>query len=186
MNLASKVLKALILISSCSSAFADGGKIGFSTGFFSISAKANGKSESISNPSAFRGSYSKAIFNKYEVAVGYTFLLSDFSGSDLGYGIDIGANYFPFTLSADQNFKSNEAYVSSYSKYSPYVGFGFYQRSFQSVKNSYAGFGATVGCEKFYNKDINFKLESRYITLGGSGESEATEMNLLVGIIYKI
>jgi hypothetical protein len=185
-TLTSRLLKFLIISSICTSAYAEGGKIGFSTGFFAINAKANGKSDSISNPSAFRGSYSKSVLKKYELSVGYTFLLSDFSGSDLGYGIDIGANYFPLTLSSDQNFKNSEASVLSYSKYSPYLGLGFYQRNFQSIKNSYAGFGAILGCEKYYSKEINFKVETRYISMSGSGQSEATEMNLLIGIIYKI
>jgi hypothetical protein len=185
-SLTSKLLRSLLLAFFCSSAWAEGGKIGFSTGFFAISAKANGKSDSISNPSAFRGSYAKSVLRKYELSVGYTFLLSDFSGSDLGYGIDIGANYFPLTLSSDQNFKNSEASIRSYSNYSPYIGLGFYQRNFQSIKNSYAGFGATLGCEKYYSAEINFKAEARYISMSGSGESEATEVNLLIGIIYKI
>lgn len=168
------------------SAFAEKGKVNLTGGFFSINAKAGGKSESISNPSAFRVAYQYPLMEQFEVLVGYSVLLADFSGSDLGYGLDVGANYYPFTLSHDLKVKDPYIELTSHSPYSPFVGLGFYQRQFQSVKNSYAGLGFTAGVEKYYSKKINFKAEARFINLGGSGDSSATESNLLLGIVYKL
>lgn len=177
---------SLFAILLSASALASDGKISMTGGYFGISAKANGTTDSISNPSAFRLGYQYPILDKFELAAGYTILMADFSGSDLGYGLDIGANYFPLTYSHEEKVKDPHFEVRRYEDYAPFIGLGFYQRQFQSVKNSYAGLGATVGIEKYYTKKINFKVEARYVQLAGSGESTASEMNFLVGIVYKL
>lgn len=177
-------LISLFLLSARS--YASEGKISLTGGYFGISAKANGTTSNISNPSAFRGGYQYAILDHFELVAGYTVLMADFSGSDLGYGLDLGAHYFPFTLSHDELVKDPNVEVRRSEEYSPYIGLGFYQRQFQSVKNAYAGLGGTVGLEKYYNKKINFKAEARYIQLAGSGDSTASEVNFFIGIVYKL
>lgn len=168
------------------SAMAAEGKVSLTAGYFGISAKTNEKTSNIGNPSAFRAAYQYPFLEKFEAVAGYSILLADFSGSDMGYGLDFGAHYYPFTMSSDDVVKDPHIEVKGHENYSPFIGLGFYQRQFQSVKNSYAGLGATVGVEKYYDKKINFKAEARYITLGGSGDSSATEMNFLIGIVYKL
>lgn len=177
-------IAAYLLVSGIASA-ADG-KISLTGGYFALNAKAGGASTSISNPSAFRIAYQYPVMEKFELVAGYSILLADFAGTDLGYGLDLGANYYPFTLSHDDIVKDPVFDVKRIEKYSPYVGLGFYQRQFQSVKNSYAGLGFTAGTEKYYTNKINLKLEGRYVNLGGSGESTATEMSFMFGIAYKL
>jgi hypothetical protein len=180
---------SLLVLTVCffsESVLASEGKISMTGGYFGISAKANGNTANISNPSAFRLGYQHPISNHFELVGGYTIIMADFSGSDLGYGLDVGANYFPLTFSHDEFVKDPHFEVKRFEQHSPYVGLGFYQRQFQSVQNSYAGLGATVGLERYHNKKINFKAEVRYITLAGSGDSEATEMNFMLGIVYKL
>lgn len=179
-----KLLGLSLLISG--SAFAAEGKISLTGGYFGISAKTNEETSNISNPSAFRAAYQYPFLEKFEAVAGYSVLLADFSGTDMGYGLDLGANYYPFTSSGDDVAHDPNFDVRRHEEYSPFVGLGFYQRQFQSVKNSYAGLGATVGVEKYYSKKINLKAEARYISLGGSGESTATEINVLFGIVYKL
>jgi hypothetical protein len=154
-------------------------------GYFAINAKTEGKSTSISNPSIFRFGYTRALGEKFNFAVGYSVLMSDFSGSDLGYGLDIGANYYFLGTSSDEVFKNNDIKVRRFESFRPYVGAAFYQRQFQATKNSYAGVGLTGGVEHYLNEKMNLKAEGRYINLSGSGESTATEMNLLVGVVFK-
>lgn len=185
-NLKGILLSLLFFCCSTWQVLAADGKISMTGGYFSINAKAGGKSDNISNPSAFRMGYQYPVMDKFELVAGYSVLLADFSGSDLGYGLDFGAHYYPLTLASDDQYKDQNFSVRGHSEYSPFIGLGFYQRQFQSVKNSYAGLGATVGVEKYLNKKINLKGEARYISLGGSGDSSATEMNLLVGIVYKL
>ena len=170
----------------CQSVLATEGKISLTAGYFGINAKANGTTSNIGNPSAFKIGYQYPIANHFELTGSYTILLADFSGSDLGYGLDLGANYYPFTFSHEDKAKDPHFEVKRYQQYSPFIGLGFYQRQFQSVKNSYAGPGVTVGLERYHNKKINLKAEARYITMAGAGESEATEMNFLFGIVYKL
>jgi len=185
-NLKGIRLNLLTILLMAGSAMASDGKISLTGGYFGISAKANGETSNIGNPSAFKIGYQYPILNHFELTGNYTILMADFSGSDLGYGLDVGANYYPLTFSSEEKVKDDHFEVKRYQNYSPYVGLGFYQRQFQSVKNSYAGLGATVGLEKYYDKKINLKAEARYITLAGSGDSEATEMNFLFGIVYKL
>jgi hypothetical protein len=185
-NLKGIRLNLLTILLMAGSAMAADGKISLTGGYFGINAKANGQTANIGNPSAFKIGYQYPILNHFEFTGNYTILMADFSGSDLGYGLDVGANYYPITFSSEEKVKDDYFEVKRYQDYSPYIGLGFYQRQFQSVKNSYAGLGATVGLEKYYDKKINLKAEARYITLAGSGDSEATEMNFLFGIVYKL
>lgn len=186
MNLKGIQLSFLLALILSGTAMAAEGKISLTAGYFGISAKTNETTSNISNPSAFRAGYQYAFMDKFEMVAGYSILLADFSGTDLGYGLDLGAHYYPFTFASDEVIKDSHFDVRRFEDYSPFVGLGFYQRQFQSVKNSYAGLGVTVGVEKYYSKKINLKAEARYITLGGSGESTATEMNFLLGIVYKL
>ena len=179
-------LSLLMTLLLSEAALSSEGKISLTGGYFAISAKTAQTSSNISNPSAFRIAYQYPFMNHYEIVGGYSVLLADFAGSDLGYGLDLGANYYPLTFSHEEKSKDPYFDVKRHQDYLPFVGVGFYQRQFQSVKNSYAGLGVTAGLEKYYSKKINLKAEARYIQLGGSGESTATEMNFLVGIVYKL
>lgn len=161
-------------------------KLTADAGFFAISAKANGESSSISNPSAFRLGYLHAVAKKLELAVQYSILVADFSGSDLGYGLDVGANYYPFTNAHDENFKSERISATTYDLWKPYAGINFHQRNFQSVKNSYAGFGVAAGTERYLNEKMNLRGEVRYISLAGASASTATETNFFVGVVFKL
>jgi hypothetical protein len=185
-NLKGIQLNLLFLAFFSGSLLASEGKISLTAGYFSLEAKASGNTSTVSNPSAFKIGYQYPVLDHFELSGGYTILMADFSGSDLGYGLDVGMNYFPITLSHEEKVKDGHFSVKRYTDYSPFIGLGFYQRQFQSVKNSYAGLGGTLGLEKYLNSKINLKAEVRYIKLAGSGDSTATETNLLVGIVYKL
>ncbi len=177
---------SLLLLLSPALAAAEDSKIELSAGYFSINAKASGETAAISNPSVLRAGYLRPVLPQLEFSIGYTLVLADFSGSDLGYGVDLGANYYPFTASTDEVYRSDAVEARAYERYKPYVGLGFYQRQFQSIKNSYAGFGLAAGVERYVDRKINLKAEGRYINLAGSSDSTATELDLLVGIVFKI
>jgi opacity protein-like surface antigen len=167
-------------------AWASGHKIDIAAGYFSIDATVEGESAKISNPSVLYLGYLRPLLDELEFKIGYTVLMSDFSGSDLGYGLNVGANYFPTSSSLEENFKSKNVEVTRYEELKPFLSAGFFQRSFQSVKMSYAGFGVGGGVEKYYNKKINLKAELRYTALSGNADSKATEVDLLIGIVYKL
>ena len=112
--------------------------------------------------------------------------MADFAGSDLGYGLDAGANYYPFSDSGDESFTDGVVTAARYENWKPFVGLSFNQRSFQSVRNSYAGFGFRAGVERHYNEKINLRAEARLVSLTGSNESEATETSLFAGLVFKL
>lgn len=169
-----------------SAAHADAGKVSLSAGFFSIDATAEGQSSQISNPSAFHVAYLQPRWEQFELKIGYSLIMADFSGSDLGYGLDAGVNYFPFTSAADEKLETPHVAIKRTQLWRPLVGVAFNQRNFQSVRNSYAGFGFNAGVERYYDEKINLKAEMRYTSLGGSNESEATETMVLVGVVFKL
>jgi hypothetical protein len=169
-----------------SGALASDGKVSVSTGYFAIAAKSSGESSSVSNPSMFHIGYLQPRWDNFEFKIGYTMLMADFSGSDLGYGLDAGLNYYPFSDASDHKLQTQILNAKSYQQWRPMVGFSFNQRNFQSVRNSYAGFGFNAGVERYYDEEINFKGEVRYVSMSGSNESVATETALLFGVVFKL
>lgn len=165
---------------------AAGGKFAASYGFFALSAKNGDRTSSISNPSAFHLGYLQPKWDKWELKIGYSVLMADFAGSDLGYGLDVGANYFPLTDSGEENFSDGTINARRYEIWKPFIGMSFNQRSFQSVRNSYAGFGFSAGIERYYNEKFNLRAEARLVSLGGSNESEATETSVFAGLVFKL
>ncbi len=161
-------------------------KISVTGGFFSIDATAGQQSSSISSPSAFHIGYQKTFADNLEFKIGYSLLLADFSGSDLGYGVDVGLNYYPLSAAADEKYTDENLTVKTYETWRPFVGLAFNQRNFQSVRNSYAGMGINVGAERYHNEKMNWVGEIKYTSLGGSNESEATEMQLVLGVVFKL
>jgi hypothetical protein len=179
-----KIFIAGILLSSSAAIAAE--KIMVSGGYFSINANAGDQSSSIANPSAFHVGVRKTITDSLEFKVGYSLLMADFSGSDLGYGVDVGINYYPISDAADEKFQDEQINVKTYEIWRPFVGVGFNQRNFQSVRNSYAGMGINFGTEKYHNEKMNWVGEFKYTSLGGSSESTATELQLMFGVVFKL
>jgi hypothetical protein len=161
-------------------------KVSVAAGFFAINAKSGNESSSVSSPSALHVGYQREVGKKMEFKIGYSILMADFTGSDLGYGVDAGLNYYPVSGVSDQTYRDERVLVVSRELWRPYVGVAFNQRNFQSVRNSYAGMGLAFGSERYHDEKINFKGEIKYTSLGGSSESQATEIQALVGIVFKL
>jgi len=171
------------------------GRIDFSYGFYSINSTAGESSTtttdaktsaSVSGPYLFNLAYLVPVTDKVQLNLGYSVLLADISGTDKGFGVNVGFNYF-FTSSAkNENFKNDSIYVERFELWKPYAGLGFYQRDFQSIKNSFAGFGVNGGVERYYTKDMSLKAELRYLSLSGTNSTIATEINAMLGIIFVI
>ena len=180
-----KSLLSLFLILFCFKAMAVG-RLDLSYGYFSINSKTSEKTSSISSPTAANVAYLYSISEKSQLNIGYSILLADASGSDKGYGLNVGLNFFPLNSSKDERFKSESLDVERFEIWKPFAGLGFYQREFQSIKNSYAGFGLNIGVERYFTKVMSFKGEIRTIALAGANSAEATEFNSFLGVIFKI
>ncbi len=180
-----KKLLSIFIFILCGNAFALG-RLDFSYGYFSIKSKADNKETSVSNPSAMNVAYLFPIMEKIHLNFGYSVLLADFSGSDKGYGLNLGFNFYPFSSGKNENYKNERVEIERFEALRPYVGVAFYQRDFQSIKNSYAGFGISPGIERYINKNMSLKSELRLISLSGSNSSTAIETDLFVGVIFNI
>jgi hypothetical protein len=180
-----KSLLSLFLILLSFNAFALG-RLDLSFGYFSIQAKADSKTTNISNLAASNLSFLLPFGEQFQANLGYSVLLSDLAGTDKGYGLNIGINYFPLSSSKNEILKDEHFQVERFEIWKPFIGAGFYQRNFQSTKNSYAGFGWSAGIERYLNKIMSLKTELRYITLSGSNSSTAKEINAFFGVIFRI
>jgi hypothetical protein len=173
------------------------GRIDLSYGFYSLNSKASNKTTSttsseaaksaaVSGPYLFNLAYLLPVADKVQVNLGYSVLLADIAGTDKGYGLNVGFNYFILGSAKNENLKNDAIDVERFEIWKPYTGMSFYQRDFQSIKNSYAGFGINGGVERYYTKDVSFKGELRYISLSGTNSAIATEINAIFGIILVI
>lgn len=180
-----KALSILILISTVStSAWAS--KFDAMLGMFAINAKANNETASVSGLGSYKLQFNKSVLDQFDMFIGYTVNMANTIGGDLGYGLDIGANYFPFSFTEPSEYDRGSWSARRDELWRPYVGMSFNQRNFQSVRNGYAGFGFNAGTEYAISKQYSLKGELRYISLAGSNDSTATETNILVGISLKI
>jgi hypothetical protein len=162
------------------------GRIDLSYGYFSINAKTKDASASISSPTAANIAYLYSLTEKISLNLGYSILLADIAASDKGYGVNVGFNYYPTSSSRNEKLSNQTIDVERFELWKPFLGLGFYQRDFQSIKDSYAGFGLGLGMEKYHNKVMSFKAELRTISLSGSSEASALEIDAFLGVIFNI
>ena len=139
---------SLVLFWFSSIAYASDSKLSLAYGAYSINATSSLNSTSISQPYFFSISYQKALSNSYALNLGYSLLLGDMYASDMGYGVNIGIDYYLFKTAKEDIFKDDVVTLKRSAIWNPFLGIGFYQRNFQSIKNSYAGFGFDGGIER--------------------------------------
>lgn len=116
--------------------------------------------------------------------VGYNILFESIITGDSSFGFDLGANYFHWGSGNIGNSKIGNIDIKIFQDWSPYVGFNFNQRQYQSIRSSYSGFGLTVGSLKNLLGKMNLIIEARYVSLSGATSSTATELSLQSGVSY--
>lgn len=181
-----KLLKLLsagaLIFTTINSAHA--GKIDFMTGFYSFNAEVAGKTAKFSGLGIYEAAYLIPFKSHFELSLGYSFTMTDIIGGDMSYGPKIGVNYFPFNFSSNEKIELQNKTIEVRDFYKPYIGASFNQKQFQSAKTSFAGFGVSLGLEKFINQSYTIKTEIKMNSYTGASDSTANEMNLLVGLIF--
>ncbi len=166
--------------------FARADKFDFSLGYFNLSTQQTGsataKSGNASGIGEYQVLYRHAILPSLEVGVGYTLMVSKGLSGDLGYGVDVGAYWFPFTLASYERSSSEGATEVYYTIWRPYVTAGFFQRQFQAIQTGYAGLGGGIGVERALTAKLSLRGEFRDVHLGGSSTSSANSTDFLVGV----
>lgn len=182
MKIIKQLKLTLILFFICNLAVA--GKIDLLTGFYSFSGKSGNRSSSVSGLGIYEMSYLGAFKDQFEFMAGYSLTMTGIIGGDMSYGAKLGINYYPFNFSSDQKIELDGKEIEVHDNLKPYLGIGFNQRQFQSVRNAYAGLGITVGCEKYINPKYTLRSEVKFNTYSGSSNSTASEINVLVGLVF--
>ncbi|MCB0414004.1 MAG: hypothetical protein KDD50_06705 [Bdellovibrionales bacterium] len=177
------IIFGLICISS-TSVFALDVKVDAMAGYFSIDAKTNQASGSVSNIGSYLVSVSLPFAHQFDLNVGYSLIMSKGIGGDLAYGIDAGVNYFPFTPSTSIKAIDDKSFLQVSPLIKPFFGISFHQRQYQSVQTNYAGFGLSVGMERKINAAFDLKLMTRYVSLIGPQSAQASELIFMGGISY--
>lgn len=158
-------------------------KLNMKFGFFDVSAKTSVKKGNLNAVGAYNVSLTQAIRDNLEASIGYTLMMSKTVGGDLGFGLDIGLNYYPFSRITPQKTELKSASIYIEELWRPYIGVGFTERRFQSVESNYAGFSVSFGTERQLEvEDYSLILELKYSSLGGTSSSTATELTVMSGL----
>lgn len=186
MRLKAKVLvrkKLALIISLFFGLRANAIKIDVMMGWFNVAAESTTRNE-VSNFGLYRVNYMLPLLPKLDLSVGYSLMMSEVLGGDLGFGLDGALLYFPLSTSGKIQASSSYSTVVIDSIWRPYLGIGFSQRQFQSVQSSYAGFSVSVGLERSIARNFDLKGEIRYVDLQGARQSTATETSAVGGLIF--
>lgn len=158
-------------------------KLNLKFGFFNVSAKTSSSSGNLNAVGAYNVSLHQEIQDNLEAVIGYSVLMSKTIGGDLGFGLDIGMNYFPFSRLRPQKTELGNASVYINELWRPYVGLNFSERRFQSVEANYAGFGISLGTERqLEQNDYSLVFEFKYTSFEGTSSATANEIILFTGI----
>lgn len=159
-------------------------KLDVMAGYFSLMAKTKEKAGNINNFGSYQLNFRYAVAHFLEVSIGYSLIASKTFSGDFGFGPDIGLVYFPFTSANPIEASRENVHFRSYELFKPYLGMAFHQRQYQSIQSSYAGFGFAAGSEIYWKENMSFKVEARYLPLGGPDGAISNEFDVLAGITF--
>lgn len=180
------ILFVIGVISGCSEvALARSQKLAFSAGGFSFDAQnqSNRVQTSISGFGSYQVAYRHEVFDRIEFDAGYSMLATEIIAGDLAFGLDVGMNYYPLTAVGREVAQTDTTSLIVASRFRPFVGLGFHQRSFQSTSTQYAGFGGKIGTDYEFSDQWQFTVSIRYLNLIGPNQSSATQIDTLLGLL---
>jgi hypothetical protein len=159
-----------------------------SGGYFQIEAVTSENKATVSNAGLIELAYCIEFTSSIALKPGYSLYLFPASGagSDIGYGLDIGLKWYPFSQAPVFRISSGGTRWTYAEIIRPYLVLSFHQRQYQSIQSSYAGLGLSVGSE--FVLPLSF-LRSLYgvvdfssIDLNGPLNSTITETQYTFGI----
>lgn len=165
-----------------SSPCAEAKKFSVTAGFYSLSAKTATSRASLSGIGSYQLAYEHPFLANLDLRLGYSLLMTKGIGGDLAFGFDVGANYYPLTRSSGVEWSSEQAQLFVNELWRPYLGAGFFQRSFQSLQSGFAGFGGWVGVDRAIHGPLSGRFEGRYLMLAGPKSSSVTQLEFSAGI----
>jgi Outer membrane protein beta-barrel domain len=138
--------------------------------------------DSASGFGAYSLQLSYAVAEKWNACLGFNMLMSDGISGSQGFGIDAGANYYPFTAATSTQTQVDNVSIAMSETWRPYAGLHFRQRTFNFIlATTFLGTGLAVGVDYQIGTKWFLNFETRYDMLFGADEGKATQINLLLG-----
>ncbi len=163
----------------------EAGKFNFNMGYYSLSAiSSTAKRGNVNNFGIYNLEYRLGVLSHFEIGLGYSILMSNIIGGDLGYGPDFSLYWYPLTLTTADRGSSDKVQYASTDLWKPYLGISFSQRQFQAVQTNYAGFGLMVGLERVLTDVWSVQGLVNFHSYSGNASSSATEFDYLGGISF--
>ncbi len=158
------------------------------TGMYDLTAESTTKtSTSISGYGAHSGGIEVAVFDRYKLTAGLTFLLSSGISGDTATGYDVGLKYFFWTKAAKTQVNYDNVSLDTLESFRPYLGGALRNREFYSVlSTTYVGAGILVGVEYSLSRLLYSNFEVRYDSLSGNSDNTLTQTNILFGIGFNL
>lgn len=156
-------------------------QVGSSLSYFSITSKTSAGQRNLSNLGHFMVSYEIPVLDRVTIKPSYSLYIVGSDLSDLGYGLNLEFDYYPFSFNRRLIYKDQNLFVSSSEKLRPYVGLSFHQRQYQSIQSSYAGLGINVGADYQWQQDTKLNVWFASLSLSGPLDSEISEIQFGVG-----
>ena len=173
-----KLLYILLVLLGSSTATS---QVGTSLSFFSLKAKTSRGSQSLANLGHFQVGYELPVFDKIRVTPSYSLYILGSDLSDLGYGLNVGVSYFPFSLNRSLVHRSSDLFIHSSEQIRPYISLSFHQRQYQSIQSTYAGLGVKFGTDYQWKQDTRLNFWIASLSLSGPLESKLTELQIGAG-----
>lgn len=160
---------------------ASAAKVGVELGYFSLSAQSGARSGSASALGMYRVAYRAPWLERLELDLGYSLFMTRTLQGDLGFGLDLGVNWYPLTEVGPAEFAGGSSTFVFDPIWRPFFGGAFVQRQFQSVQTGYAGFSFKAGIERSVSERLSALASLRWLGLRGSQTASATEWDVLFG-----
>jgi hypothetical protein len=157
-------------------------QISIATGAYSLNGKTANRSTSTSGLGAYRLGFTYGISENFQVKIGYNVTYESIFTGDSIYGLDIGGSWLFFGPMLFETYKADGINIKITRDWTPYVGFQFNQRQFQSNKSNYSGLGVHLGSHFPIYNELSWHSEVRYNNLSGPSNATATDMSLLIGV----
>ena len=151
-------------------------------GYFSLKAKNSSNTTTMNNLGIFAFAYKNHFTESVDLSLGYSIYTLSLDTSDLGYGFDLGIDYYPLHRNKIADFSTLNIYWNSSQKIVPYIGLRFHQRQYQSIQTGYAGAGLDLGARVLISKSLHALTSIRAIYLNGPLGSKIQEYNVLGGV----
>lgn len=156
--------------------------LALSGGVYSLAAKVQGREIKIAGPGSYAITWFRPLLDRIDLMFGYSLMMSEIIGGDMGYGPDIGFAWYPISRSEPIESRSENVTLRIDEQWRPFVSGQFIQRQFQSVQSSYSGFHLSAGTFYRWNDGYSLMGQFRFGALSGPNGATATETNLLFGI----